>query len=269
MDAAEEEDLAVLLRQSAIEDHDSPQRWAIVKAVQKRTDRQAFDAACSLARSEDTGKRILGLRILGDIGYLANRPYLEETLPVVLAACDEDRPEVLASAVTALGHLSDVRGSAAALRHVAHPCEDVRLAVAATLPLIAGDPPADEAVAALIGLTRDADPEVRDWATLGLGSLLDVDSAEVRDALAARLGDREADTAGEALLGLALRQDPRALAPILAWLAGDPGNLIVEAAGALGAPEALSALERLKKEGWQDDDPRPSVLDDAIRACTR
>jgi hypothetical protein len=54
---------------------------------------------------------------------------------------------------------------------------------------------------------------------------------------------------------------------LLACLDDDPGNLIAEAAAALAAPEALPALERLKREGWQRDEPRPSVLDDALRAC--
>jgi len=28
-----------------------------------------------------------------------------------------------------------------------------------------------------------------------------------------------------------------------------------------------AALQRLKREGWQLDEPRPSVLDDALHAC--
>ncbi len=82
------------------------------------------------------------------------------------------------------------------------------------------------------------------------------------------LTDEEGDTAGEALLGLARRGDQRALAPLLAWLDGEPGNLIVEAVAELAAIEALPALLRLKHAGWQRDEPRPSVLDDAIRACS-
>jgi hypothetical protein len=35
----------------------------------------------------------------------------------------------------------------------------------------------------------------------------------------------------------------------------------------LRASEALPALQRFQREGWQLDEPRPSVLDDALRAC--
>jgi len=39
--------------------------------------------------------------------------------------------------------------------------------------------------------------------------------------------------------------------------------------GALGAAEALPALRRLQAAGWQDRDVRPSVLGQAIEACSR
>jgi HEAT repeat protein len=220
-----------------------------------------------LAGAESSSDRVLGLDILGQIGYRADRPFLNETLPILTAACSDDRTDILAAAITALGHVGDHRALPSVLRHARHICDDVRYRVAVALPAIAGDPPAALAIAALIMLSADVDPQVRDWATFGLGSQLDVDDEPVRDALAARLTDEQGDTAGEALLGLARRGDQRALAPLLAWLADDPGNLIVEAAAELGAIEALPALLRLKHAGWQHDDPRPSLLDDAIRAC--
>lgn len=258
---------ALLQRAAGTQDPD--ERYAIAVELQSRTDRPTFEAACALARSNGLDERVLGLDILSQLGYPAGRPFLEDTLPVVLACCDDDRPKVLSSAITALGHLADRRGLPATSGHVTHPSEQVRFAVAFALPSVAGHPPADEAVNALIRLTRDPDPEVRDWATIGLNSPFEADTEEIRNALADRLADEHGDTAGEALLGLAQRKDPRALAPLLGWLDSDhPGNLIVEAATALGAAEALPALKRLKGTGWADRDRRPSVLDQAIEACS-
>jgi HEAT repeat protein len=154
------------------------------------------------------------------------------------------------------------------LRHASHPSAEVRLAVAMAVPLVGGESPDDGVVAALTRLSEDTDGDLRDWAAMGLGAMLDVDNQAIRDALAARLDDQEGDTAGEALLGLALRKDPSALAPLLAWLDDQPGNLIVEGAAALGSPEALPALLRLKEEGWQTGEARPAVLDEAIEACS-
>jgi HEAT repeat protein len=265
----ENEDLGPLLARAAAMDCEAAERWDIVAGVHRRTDRPAFEAARALACSADRAERVLGLDILGQIGYPQNRPWAAETLPVLIAACDDRRPDVLDSAITALGHLADPRGLAAVLHHAAHPDDEVRFAVAAALPALAGDPPADAAVAALIQLSADPDPEIRDWATFGLGSQLEADSPPLRQALAARLDDPDGDTAGEALLGLAQRRDPLALPILLSRLEDSPGNLIVEAAAALGSPAALPALHRLKTDGWQQDDPRPSVLDDAISACSR
>jgi len=257
----------VLLRWAAAAENED-ERSAIMRSLHGRTDRPSFEAVCAYARSSDARERTAGLDVLGQIGYRAGRPFREETLPVILGCCEDDRPDVLNSAIVALGHLADLRGLPAVLRAATNPSGQVRFAAAVALPAVAGDPPAGEAVAALIGLTADPDPEVRDWATMGLSSTR-ADSAAVRGALAARLTDQEGDTAGEALLGLAERKDPGALAPLLAWLDnGHPGNLVVKAAAALGAAEALPALLRLQGEDWQDSDCRPSALGAAIAACS-
>jgi HEAT repeat protein len=65
---------------------------------------------------------------------------------------------------------------------------------------------------ALIRLTNDDSSDVRDDAVFGLGSILDLDTAEIRDALRARLFDSDLDTRLEALVGLAERRDPTVLA---------------------------------------------------------
>ena len=261
-------ELDLLRRAVAIDDVDDDERWAIVRRLQARTDREAFEAARALARSHDLHERVLGLDVLGQIGYPAGRPFVEETLPVLLDACTDGRTDVVWSAVSALGHLYDPRARDGILRHAAHPSPDVRLAVAQALPSVAGDPADAEVVAALVSLSADIDSDVRDWATFGLGSQLPVDSPAVRDALAARLGDEDRDTAGEAVVGLALRRDARSLPHLLAALGDDPVDSMVEAAAALGAPELLPILQRLKAAGWDGGGSPHTVLDEAIAACS-
>ncbi len=259
---------SLLRRAAAIADFEDDGRWAIIRELHRRTDRAAFEAALELAGSADLMERILALDVLAQIGYSARRPFLEETLPVLIEASDHRDADAVAAAVNALGQLWDPRALPAILGQAGHPSANVRHSVAIAIPGAAGDPPSRDAIEALIALSADPDGQTRDWATFGLGSQLEgEDTGAIRDALAARLGDPDGDTSGEALLGLALRRDPRALPALLACLDDDPGNLIVEAAAALGAPEARPALQRLKREGWQLDEPRPSVLDDALRAC--
>ena len=96
----------------------------------------------------------------------------------------------------------------------------------------------------------------------------DLGVSEIRDALLARINDEEEDTAGEALVGLARRNDPRAVDHIIRRLEdGDVGNLIVEATEALASPRCLPALYALRDDEWDRDDPRGELLAAAIEAC--
>jgi HEAT repeat protein len=112
----------------------------------------------------------------------------------------------------------------------------------------------DRAVAALIALSADADPGVRDWATFSLGAQIERDSVELREALAARLGDPNKEARGEAIAGLARRGDPRALEAALAVAAGPDGRsptldeAIVLLGRTTGDPRLVEHLERLRED---------------------
>jgi HEAT repeat protein len=145
-------------------------------------------------------------------------------------------------------------------RVATHPDPEVRWAVAFALNR-SQEP---EATALLIELSADPDAEVRDWATFGLGTQRVDDSPELREALFARLTDEHRDTRCEALLGLARRGDERVVGPLQAELEADRvGELAVEAAAAIGAPELLPALEGLVD--WWDVDT--DLLNSALEAC--
>lgn len=273
---------------------DQPDEFtSLIRALHRRTDRGAFDAALAAACSPDLPRRIVGVHVLGQIGYLADRPYQCEALAALLTESGRaDDDELVAATVSALGYVADPLARPGILRHVDHPDPEVRRCVAAALPACAvaeipgpdagprpetapglkADtyPDADaDIVHALIALTRDPAAAVRDWATFGLGSQLRTDSPAVRAALADRLDDPDGDIAGEALLGLACRRDPRASARVLRRLEDDPGNLIIEAAEELADPACLPALLRLRERlGLNTQSAEARALDAAIAACT-
>ncbi|MGH9126965.1 MAG: HEAT repeat domain-containing protein [Acidimicrobiales bacterium] len=116
-----------------------------------------------------------------------------------------------------------------------------------------------------IQLSRDPGREIRDWATFGLGSILDLDSPAVRQALVDRLADEDIDTSCEALVGLAERHDERAFQITVELLTSKSvPRLAVAAARALADHRLLRALEALR--GWWDVDVE--LLDHAIGACS-
>jgi HEAT repeat protein len=54
---------------------------------------------------------------------------------------------------------------------------------------------------------EEAEADVRDWATFGVGVLGDQDSIELRESLRRRLNDSNTDAREEAVVGLAKRND--------------------------------------------------------------
>jgi HEAT repeat protein len=249
-------------------DYESDAYCDAVRELQKRGTREVFEISSELCDGEEMNARRVGLDVLGQLGYEQGRPFLAESLPIALRLADDTEQAVRRSALAALGNLGDAQALPVLLSHMADPDAGTRLVVAQAMPSVLADPPQPEGVRALIRLSDDGDPQVRDWATFDLGSLLDVDSAEIRNALSQRLNDPEGDAAGEALVGLARRRDPEIVARVRALLNGEQvGNLTVEAAGELAERTFLPSLERLRQAGWAEGDPRGWLLEKALTAC--
>jgi len=152
----------------------------------------------------------------------------------------------------------------------AHPRAGVRSTLAQRLPLMAhgADGPAPALVEAVVRLTTDEHTGVREAACFALGTLWrDLPHPCVGDALAARLDD-EPEVRDEALLGLAHRQDPRALPAARRALAEPVGlvsRLVLEAAGALGDVELhpLVLAHAADEDAWDAEDL--DVVDAVVR----
>jgi len=114
-----------------------PRRAELIGRLQRRTDAAAFAAAAEAARSADLALRVVAMEVLGQLGYPADRPYREQTLPILLAEIDQAvEPRLLQTAITATAHLGDGRALAPVLRHAGHRDALVRRAVAFTLPTL-------------------------------------------------------------------------------------------------------------------------------------
>lgn len=251
----------------ALTDEDEDRYWGPVQELHRRGTAEIFDEAMRRACDLDDDQRVLACNVLGQLAFDRGHPFAADSVPVLIGLCADEMSHVAASAISALAHLGTVDAAPAIIAQSGHHDADVRWAAAFALPSVAGSRHLAESnpvARALMALTKDDDPDVRDWATFGLGGELIVDGPKTRKCLRARLDDPHADTRAEAINGLARRHDRHILARVRTELESDEvGRLVVQAAAYLADASLLEALESL--EDWWDVDIE--LLDLAIDRC--
>jgi HEAT repeat protein len=228
--------------------------------------REGFDAALRLLEG-GTVERTAGCNLLSVLCNPDEHSWGHETaVAVCTIANDETDEDCCWSIAQALGFARDPIGIPVLAQLSTHSDSDVRFKVACALPSCAefGTAVDPEIVDTLLRLMNDIDPDVRDWATFGLGQLLDADSRAIRDGFVGRLEDDHDDTRFEALIGLARRRDRRALPVVKSELeAQSVFRLAIEAARYLSDPMLSPSLVALRS--WWDVDP--ALLEEAIESC--
>jgi HEAT repeat protein len=186
---------------AALSEPDEDAQCDAVCVLHFRGNAEVLGAAQILCRSSCEQERELGANILGQLG-VPERTFPEESVAELLRMLrSETSARVIEAIAIALGHQHDPRAVPELVRFAEHPEADVRYAVVHGLT----GQLAPLAIATLIRLTQDTEPEVRDWATFALGTQIDLDTSEIRDALAARLNDPDEVTRAEAATGLSRR----------------------------------------------------------------
>lgn len=193
-------------------EEDSDAYWAAIRILQHRITEALIQKMRDFIYSENESQRQLAADVMAQ-GRAKDKKYSAECMRILLDASEREKSsKVLSRIVHAIGHHQSVMAIGPLAKLKTHPDPDVRLAVAQGLSC--QDDPV--AIATLIALSGDSDREVRNWATFGLGSMTEVDSIPVREALFARVTERDEEISGEALVGLALRGDTRVAEPLLA-----------------------------------------------------
>jgi methionyl-tRNA formyltransferase len=263
------------LVRAAVEEWDSGEEWAPhLAALGWRGTPEVLEALAPLAADPDPRARSVAAYVAGQLG--ASVRSMPESSAALLEGMGEreSHPGVLAVIAEALGHLGEPWGLSWLLRMRRHPDAEVRGGVVSALAGRANP----LAVDALVELSGDPDPAIRDWATFALGTLAEQDSPALREALAARLADRDPDARIEAVHGLALRGDRRAVEPALALLAGgETGgsrwsrHALQEAAirlGALSGDRRFAAHLPALEAGWRGT-TLERELERALERCSR
>lgn len=215
-----------------------------------------FERSAEWTRSNDPAFRKMGAEVLGQLGD--DRPFRDSSKPILEGMLDDPDPGVVAQALYALGWLNtgDVELIAC---HAGHSEMRVRRAVANAL----GSRDEKLAREALIVLSHDDEPEVRDRATFGLGTLSELDTPDIREALFARLEDEVVEVRAEGLVGLARRKDMRAIDAIHRELAREDVDICAfEAAALMPHRDFITKIE-----DHISINANLSYADDALHAC--
>jgi HEAT repeat protein len=239
--------------EAALGTYDVECRWELVDAITKECPDDVFESAVSLLQSPDARARTLGADMLGRLVTVDQTQRMRVSRMLRTTLTMERSAQPVASLVAALGHVGDPSTLDLVFPLVAHSNAEVRLAVAFAVATLSLHPLGPQSKVALIRLSADENSEVRDWATHALGTLSDVDGPDVRDALLARTSDDCHEARAEALFGLAVRRDPRAVPHLIQALQSpNPWSLEVDAAAASADPRLLPALWALKLTGLAD-----------------
>ncbi len=246
----------------AVEDpaRESDERWAFVVELHRRGGVSTYETATRWCMSPQALLRCLGADVLGQLGFNEGHPFAEVSTTTLMELLKDPEAIVVGSALVALGHLTT--GDLLTICALgSHASPEVRHGVAYCL----GGREHELAVEALMRLSGDEDTDVRNWATFGLAVLSKADTLALRDTLVERLSDFDADVRGEAMRGLALRKDLRAVRAILDELRRPDGSdLAIEAASEMPRSDFLPLLEAMLAS---DLDAAHVHL--AIEACRR
>jgi HEAT repeat protein len=238
---------------AALEAVDEDCRWELIGGIVTECPDDVLEVGRLLLTKEVDRERTLGADILGRLVGLdpGARPAVSGALVDALAT--ETDACAMASIVAALGHVGSPDAVSMIVPLAGNTDPGVRLAVAFAIATLSPQPLSFEARFALIKLSGDAEAEVRDWATFGLGTLSSDDGPDVRAALLARADDPQHTTRAEALFGLAVRRDPRAVPHLLRALESPTVvGLELDAAAETRDPRLLPALWALQRAGLAD-----------------
>ncbi|QDT46220.1 putative lyase [Symmachiella dynata] len=232
------------LMNAALIENDEDIYWQAVTALHFRGTKEVLVRAEELCASRCAEERMIGADILGQLG-VPDRTFPRESSRILRSLLKHDQVAgVLETALIGLSHHDDADTVPLAVRFSTHPDPEVRHA--AVLAMTGYEVPL--AIESLIELSNDPVAHVRDWATFALGAQIDLNTPEIRDALARRLEDVDSEPRAEALKGLARRHDERVIVALKRELAAqciDPAA--IEAAEILGSKVLHSHLIALRE----------------------
>ncbi len=241
-------------------------RWENIRTLRQRPSEELFLKSVELTKSDNTKIRKIGVDILAQLG-LSPRPFLKETLKVYFELLEiETDPDVLMSLLYSIGHNNDELDK----EQIDKICsfidnENSWVKEGLVYALLGIDNLT--AIETLIKLSSDKLSHIRNWATFGLGSQIERNNKNIREALWNRVNDKHQETKLEAIVGLAKRKDNRVNEVINREIIdGEYGTLLFEAILEIKDNEFLPLLKENLKSIKNDKNINPEWKKD-LKNC--
>ena len=223
--------------------------WDNIRELRKRPSKEVYNQAYKLAYSQLEKEKIIGIYVLAQLGF--NPRYQQEKTVDLYFELLKKEPsyKVIAAILSSISHNNEhltTNQIITLAEYKTHTSANVRFQLALALSCLEND----IAIQTLIELSKDSDADTRNWATFGIGSQIEKDTAEIRSALWNRISDKDENTRLEAISGLAKRKDQRIKEILKSELEAidESGSLILESIESFGDENFISLLEKKVKE---------------------
>lgn len=230
--------------------------WDNISELRSRPNKEVFQKAFNLLNSKSKKEKLIGIDVLAQLGFNP-RPFIKETLKRYFELLDEENEkETLMSILYGIGHNNEELTTtqiAKLIQFKNHKNIEVRQGLVSALLGIENE----KAVNTLIELTEDKVSSIRNWATFGIGSQIEISNQKIKTALWNRVNDKHQETKLEAIVGLSNRGEKEVKEIISRELVlGEYGTLLFEAIEVLNDKDFLPQLE-MNYEAAKNDDSIP------------
>lgn len=227
--------------------------WDNIRELRLRPMKAVFEKALRFTNSKLIKERAIGVDILAQLGSNP-RPFYQETITRYFELLNlKEETEVIVSLLCAIGHNNDNLTPAQIFKMVQfknHKIGEVRQGLVTALLGVEHN----NAIEVLIELSEDSIPSIRNWATFGIGTQIEVSNKKIIDALWRRTLDQDQITRLEAIVGLANRGENKVKELIIKELeAGEYGILLFDAMVSLNDKDFIPYLEKNLGSAKEED----------------
>lgn len=238
--------------------------WDNIGELRLRGNIEIFEKAYYLTKSKTKKEKIIGIDVLAQLS-LDLRPYKNETVKVFFQLLNsESDKDILMSLFYGIGHNNENLTSSQISKMIKFKNQEeaeVKLGLVSALLGIENR----KVIDTLIELTEDKASSIRNLATFGIGSQIEISNKKIIAALWKRTKDKHQETKFEAIVGLANRGENEVKRVIFEELEkGEYGTLLFKAIETLNDKSFLPQLEKDLGSVKNDDTVSESWIKELI-----